>query len=230
MRAKILIQNGTVYDGTGAPPIQADVLVDDGKIAMVAPHGQIKAAGAKKIDAKGCWVTPGFLDTHTHYDAELAISPGLVESVKHGVTSVVVGSCSVSFVSSAPEDCSDMFTRVEAVPREIVLPLLKKLKKWDSPRGYRQWIDKHPLGPNVASFMGHSDLRVRAMGLHRSVTAERPAPTEQKFMEAQLNEALDCGFLGMSCMTNPWDRLDGDREWSKPLPSTFAKRSELNPL
>lgn len=230
MGDKILIQNGTVYDGTGAPPAQADVLIERGKISAIAPHGELKAAGARRVNAKGHWVTPGFLDTHTHYDAELAISPGLVESVRHGVTSVVVGSCSVSFVSSTPEDCSDMFTRVEAVPREIVLPLLKKIKKWDSPKGYRRWIDKHPLGPNVASFIGHSDLRARAMGLHRAVASGRPSAEEQKLMQAHLEEALDCGFLGMSCMTNPWDRLDGDREWSKSLPSYYARHREKKPL
>lgn len=129
MGAKILIQNGLLYDGTGAPPSESDILIENGKIARIAPHGTIKAGSAKKINAKGMWVTPGFLDTHTHYDAELALAPGLAESVRHGVTSIVVGSCSVSFVSSTPEDCSDMFTRVEAVPREIVLPLLKKTKK-----------------------------------------------------------------------------------------------------
>ena len=230
MAAKTLIQNGLVYDGTGNKPTESDVLIENGKIAAIAPHGTIKAANAKKINAQGMWVTPGFLDTHTHYDAELALSPGLTESVRHGVTSVVVGSCSVSFVSSSPEDCADMFTRVEAVPREVVLPLLKKIKKWDSPAGYRKWIDKHPLGPNVASFMGHSDLRARAMGLHRSVTTERPTSAEQKQMEATLAEALDAGFLGMSCMTNPWDRLDGDREWSASLPSYYARRAEKKPL
>ncbi|MFO1472752.1 MAG: amidohydrolase family protein [Turneriella sp.] len=230
MADRILIQNGTVFDGTGAPGTASDVLMEKGKIVQIAPHGTIKAANAKKINAKGMWVTPGFIDTHTHYDAELALSPGLTESVRHGVTSVVVGSCSVSFVSSSPEDCADMFTRVEAVPREVVLPLLKKIKKWDSPAGYRQWIDKHPLGPNVASFMGHSDLRARAMGLHRSVTTERPTAAEQKQMESQLAEALDAGFLGMSCMTNPWDRLDGDREWSASLPSYYARRAEKKPL
>lgn len=230
MKGKTLIANGTLYDGTGSPPLAADVLIEDGKIAAIAPHGQLKVSGAQKIDAKGLWVTPGFIDTHTHYDAEVAISPGLVESVRHGVTSVVLGSCSVSFVSSTPEDCSDMFTRVEAVPREIVLPLLKKMKKWNSPSGYRAWIDKHPLGPNVASFIGHSDMRAKAMGLHRSVSGEKPSAAEQHAMQRQLSEALDCGFLGMSCMTNPWDRLDGDREWSKPLPSYFARRAEKKPL
>ncbi len=230
MGARTLIMNGTVYDGTGAPPTESDILIENGKISRIAPHGTIKAGSAKKVNAKGMWVTPGFLDTHTHYDAELALAPGLAESVRHGVTSIVVGSCSVSFVSSTPEDCSDMFTRVEAVPREIVLPLLKKTKKWSSPKGYRAWIDKHPLGPNVASFIGHSDLRAKAMGLHRSVSGAKPTAAEQAEMEKVLTEALDCGFLGMSCMTNPWDRLDGDREWSKPLPSYFARRSETKPL
>jgi len=101
MATKTLIQNGLVYDGTGSKPTESDVLIENGKIAAIAPHGTIKTGNAKKISAKGMWVTPGFLDTHTHYDAEIAISPGLTESVRHGVTSVVVGSCSVSFVSSA---------------------------------------------------------------------------------------------------------------------------------
>ncbi|GAB4437882.1 MAG: hypothetical protein OHK0011_20800 [Turneriella sp.] len=124
MAGKTLIANGLVYDGTGSQPTASDILIENGKIAAIAPQGSIKTGNAKRINAKGMWVTPGFLDTHTHYDAELALSPGLTESVRHGVTSVVVGSCSVSFVASSPEDCADMFTRVEAVPREVVLPLL----------------------------------------------------------------------------------------------------------
>src|SRR5689334_7973652 len=117
-----LLRNGTVFDGTGAAGTASDVLLRDGTIERIAPHGTIQISDIETIDATGCWVMPGFLDTHTHYDAEVALSPGLIESVRHGVTTVVVGSCSVSFVASAPEDCSDMFTRVEAVPREVVLP------------------------------------------------------------------------------------------------------------
>lgn len=230
MDETLLLKNGTVYDGTGAPGAASDVLVRNGKVAQVAPPGSIGAPDAAVLDAAGCWVVPGFLDTHTHYDAELALSPGLVESVRHGVTTVVVGSCSVSFVAAAPEDCSDMFTRVEAVPREVVLPLLRDLKKWDSPTGWRSWLDRHPLGPNVGSFLGHSDIRSRAMGLHRAASAACPSDAEQQLMERLLEEALDCGFLGLSCMTNPWDRLDGDREWSKPLPSVFAKGRERGRL
>jgi N-acyl-D-aspartate/D-glutamate deacylase len=224
---RLVVRGGDVFDGTGAPPVRADVLVEDGRVVRIAPaHALGPVADAQEIDARGAWVVPGFIDTHTHYDAELAMAPALTESVRHGVTSIVVGSCSVSFVASPPEDCADMFTRVEAVPREFVLPLLRDLKTWERPRGYRDWIDRHPLGPNVASFLGHSDIRAKAMGLERSVSGAAPTEAEHAAMRSQLDEALDCGFLGMSAMTNPWDRLDGDRAWSRSLPSYYARSAE----
>lgn len=230
--SRLLLHGGKVFDGTGAPAREADLLVEDGRVARIASRGELSGLeDVERIDARGAWVTPGFIDTHTHYDAEVAIAPALTESVRHGVTSVVVGSCSVSFVASSAEDCSDMFTRVEAVPREVVLPLLREVKRWDDAAGYRRWIDAHPLGPNVASFLGHSDLRARAMGLSRSVDAAVvPTDDEQRRMERMLAEALDHGFLGMSGMTNPWDRLDGDREWSKSLPSYYARGRERRGL
>lgn len=226
----VWVRGGTFFDGTGAPGRLADVLLRDGRVEKISSPGTLKVEDVTTIDATGCWVTPGFLDTHTHYDAELALAPGLTESVRHGVTTVVVGSCSVSFVAADPEDCSDMFTRVEAVPREVVLPLLRQVKTWSRPAGWRDWIDHHALGPNVASFLGHSDIRAASMGLHRAVTSERPTQDEQARMETLLEESLDCGFLGMSCMTNPWDRLDGDREWSRSLPSSYAGGRERGRL
>ncbi len=229
--ARLIIRGGLVFDGSGAPAVPADVLIEDGRIARVAPHGALAAiADARVIDAAGCWVTPGFLDTHTHYDAEVALAPALTESVRHGVTTVVVGSCSISFVAAPPEDCADLFTRVEAVPRAMVLPVLREVKTWDSPAGYRAWIDRHPLGPNVASFIGHSDIRARAMGLTASVDGRRPDAAEQATMSRLVEDALDAGFLGMSAMTNPWDRLDGDRAWSRSLPSYYARGRERRAL
>ncbi|MFO0685320.1 MAG: amidohydrolase family protein [Sandaracinus sp.] len=229
---RTVIEGGRFYDGTGAAPRNADLLIEGERVVRIAPAGTLGAMGdARRIDARGRWVMPGFLDTHTHYDAEVALAPGLTESVRHGVTTIVVGSCSVSFVASSAEDCSDMFTRVEAVPRELVLPLLRDVKTWDDAAGWRAWIDRHPIGPNVASFMGHSDLRVRAMGLARAVDAKvRPTEAEQASMERMLASALEAGFLGMSAMTNPWDRLDGDREWSKSLPSYYAHGRERRGL
>ena len=91
MPSLTLVENGTFFDGTGAPGQPRDVLLRDGRVEKIASPGTLKIEDARRIDATTCWVTPGFLDTHTHYDAELALSPGLVESVRHGVTTIVVG-------------------------------------------------------------------------------------------------------------------------------------------
>ena len=183
------------------------------------------------IEVQGKWITPGFLDTHTHYDAELIVAPSLSESVRHGVTTVLVGSCSLSMVCSEAEDASDIFTRVETVPREKVLPILRQHKSWSSPAQWRAFIDRHPLGPNLISFLGHSDLRVAVMGLHRATDRQvTPSEDELQRMEALLEEALDCGFLGLSTMCLKWDKIDGDREWSKSLPSTYARWREVRRL
>ena len=229
---RTILEGGTVFDGTGAPAREVDVLIEGAIVAKLAPRGALaRVEDAHRVDVRGAWIVPGFIDTHTHYDAEVALAPALTESVRHGVTTVVIGSCSVSFVASSPEDCSDMFTRVEAVPRELVLPLLQQVKTWNEPRGWRDWIDRHPLGPNVASFIGHSDVRARVMGLPRSVDRRlTPSDDEQRQMNALVEAAVDHGFLGMSGMTNPWDRLDGDREWSKSLPSYYARQRERRAL
>ena len=123
----LLVRGGTVYDGTGAPGIQADVLVVDGTVAAIGPDAATQApAGTREVDASGCWVTPGFVDMHTHYDAEVEVSPQLSESLRHGVTTVLMGSCSLSMTVGSPVDLADMFCRVEAIPREVVLPLFER--------------------------------------------------------------------------------------------------------
>jgi N-acyl-D-aspartate/D-glutamate deacylase len=170
---------------------------------------------------------PGFLDAHTHYDAELLLAPGLPESVRHGVTTVCIGSCSLSTIFASAEDCADIFSRVEALPREYVLDALEEHKTWDNPTDYMAHVDALPLGPNVMSFIGHSDLRTSIMGLEDATDKKRvPTADEQARMEAALNDAIDQGFLGLSCMTNPWDKIGGDRVRSRPLPSTFATWKE----
>jgi N-acyl-D-glutamate deacylase len=226
----VLLKNATHFDGTGAPPKKLDVGIRDGKVIALG-SGLPEIDTREIIDADGAWVMPGFLDIHTHYDAELLAAPALSESVRHGVTTVTVGSCSISTILSEAEDCSDLFTRVESVPREQVLPLLNARKSWSSPREYVEFLGTHPLGANINAFLGHSDLRVRVLGLGRSVD-EKITPTEAEFreMERWLEEALDCGFLGLSSMTNPWDKLDGDRYRSKKLPSAYARWSEYRRL
>jgi N-acyl-D-aspartate/D-glutamate deacylase len=227
----IVLRNGLFFDGTGAPGRVCDVGIRDGRVAAVSDAPLGETGGAEVIDATGKWVTPGFVDCHTHYDAELLAAPSLSESIRHGVTTVTVGSCSISTILSEAEDCSDLFTRVESVPREQVLPLLRAKKTWSTPREYVDFLKGHPLGANVTSFLGHSDLRVRVLGIARAVDGKvRPTSGEMKQMETWLKDALDAGMLGLSTMTNPWDKLDGDRHRSAQLPSTYATWGEYGRL
>ncbi|MGH8445150.1 MAG: N-acyl-D-amino-acid deacylase family protein [Solimonas sp.] len=227
----LIVRNGLYFDGTGAPGVLRHVGVRDGRVAAVSETPLAEEGCATVIEARGRWVTPGFLDTHTHYDAELIAAPALKESVRHGVTTVTIGSCSISMILSGAEDCSDLFTRVESVPRAQVLPLLRQRKRWNSIDGYIEFLKRHPLGPNVCSFLGHSDLRVHVMGLDRAVDGKaRPDAGEMQRMEGLLSDALDAGLLGLSTMTTTWDKLDGERQWSKSLPSTYARWREFRRL
>jgi N-acyl-D-glutamate deacylase len=231
MAYDVLVKNGLHFDGTGAPPVLRNLGIRDGVVVEASEAPLDETGAARVIDAAGKWVMPGFIDMHTHYDAELIAAPSLGESLRHGVTTVTVGSCSISAVLADAEDCSDLFTRVESVPREHVLPLLRARKTWRTPREYVDFLRGHPLGPNVISFLGHSDLRTRVMGLARAVDPDaRPTNDDLARMEEILEDALDHGFLGMSTMTNPWDKLDGDRFRSAQLPSTYATWGEYRRL
>ena len=230
MKYDILIKNGTYFNGDKTSGIQSDVAIKDGKILKVSATPLNEGDAAEVFDAKDKWVTPGFLEIHSHYDAEVVASPALKESVRHGVTSIAIGSCSISMVNADAEDCSDLFTRVEAVPREAVLPILLEKKKWQDAKGYREFYDNQPLGPNICSFIGHSDMRVAAMGIERATSDAKPTEIEMQAMEKMLEEALDAGCLGMSMMTTKLDKLDGDRAWSRPLPSTFSSWWEFKRL
>lgn len=230
MAYDIIIKNGTVFDGTGQPGKAHHLGIRNGLIARSSAEPLDETDCPKVIDASGCWVTPGFIEPHSHYDAEVIAAPELAESVRHGVTTVMTGICSISMVCAAAEDCSDLFTRVEAVPRAKVLPLLHNRKTWNSPTEFRRFFEQHPLGPNLAAFVGHSDIRAKVMGLERSVSGDEPSEDELQQMEALLEEALDAGFLGMSSMTTKLDRLDGERAWAKPLPATYANWHEYRRL
>ncbi|AJY40613.1 amidohydrolase family protein [Burkholderia humptydooensis] len=229
-RYDTIIRNGLWFDGTLAEPGTRDLGIRDGRVATVS-DAPLAADGASIIDATGKWVMPGFVDIHTHYDAEILVSPGLPESVRHGVTSVFLGSCSLSTVHANALDCTDLFSRVEALPREQMLAVLSRVKTWDTAASYVRHLESLPLGPNVAAFLGHSDLRTHVLGLGRAVDDRvRPHEAELQRMERLLGDALDAGFVGLSSMTTPWDKLDGERYRSKSLPSTFATWREYRRL
>lgn len=224
----VVIRGGTYFDGTGAPGRRADVGIRGGQVAAVSEVPLQVDEGTRVVEAGGRWVMPGFVDTHTHYDAELVVAPGLGESVRHGVTTVLVGNCSISAVYSDALDVADLFSRVEALPREAVLAAMRERKDWSTPAEWRRMLDGLALGPNVASFLGHSDVRASVMGLGRATDpAHKASRKEVREIERRISEALDAGFLGVSTMTNPWDKLDGDRYRSRTLPSTHASWKEF---
>jgi N-acyl-D-aspartate/D-glutamate deacylase len=147
------------------------------------------------------------------------------------VTTVFLGSCSLGAALGEPEDIADIFCRVEAVPRSIMLPMLKERKTWETLGEYLDHLDELPLGPNICSFVGHSNIRMHAMGFSRSVTpGVKPTAEELRRMEELLVEGLDAGYVGLSIQTLPWDKLDGDRHRSQPLPSFFSTWGEYRRL
>jgi N-acyl-D-aspartate/D-glutamate deacylase len=224
----VVVRGGLCFDGTGSPGVVRNLGIRDGVVTVATVDELPVGSDTEVIDAHGKWVMPGFVDTHTHYDAEVLVGPGLPESVRHGVTTVLMGNCSLSTVYVNALDGADLFSRVEALPRDHVLRALESMKTWTSPREYVEALDHMPLGPNVTAFIGHSDVRASVMGLGRSTEpAGRPTRSELTAIDDKVNEALDAGFLGVSTMTNPWDKMDGDRYRSRTLPSTHASWSEF---
>lgn len=227
----VIVRNGLWFDGTGAKPLVRTLGVRDGVVSAVSTEPLDETDCPDVIDAAGKWVLPGFIDVHTHYDAEVLLDPGLRESVRHGVTTILLGNCSLSAVYADNEDAADLFSRVEAVPREFVLGALNAKKTWSTAAEYVRALDDLPLGPNVSSFVGHSDLRTSVLGLDRATDdTVRPTSRELESMAAKLAESLDAGLLGMSGMDSAIDKLDGDRYRSRGLPSTFATWRERRKL
>jgi N-acyl-D-aspartate/D-glutamate deacylase len=231
MTYDVIIRNGLWFDGTGRAPQVRTLGIRDGIVADVSAQPLDETGCPDVIDARGKWIVPGFIDVHTHYDAEVLLDPGLRESVRHGVTTVLLGNCSLSTVYSDSDDAADLFSRVEAVPRKYVRGALEAKKTWTTPAEYVRALDDLPLGPNVSSMLGHSDLRTAVLGLARATDDDvRPSDAELDRMAAMLEEALDAGLLGMSGMDAAIDKLDGDRFRSRALPSTFATWRERRKL
>ncbi|WP_078316458.1 amidohydrolase family protein [Mycobacterium sp. D16Q16] len=226
-----VIKNGRWFDGTGAASAIRNIGIKDGHIAAISDGDLDETNCPHIIDATGKWVLPGLVDIHTHYDVEVLAAPALSESVRHGVTTVLLGSCSLSVVHVSGIDAGDIFGRVEAIPRDHVIGAMDQHKTWTNARGYITALESLPLGPNIAMFLGHSDMRAAVMGLDRATRKnERPTPSEQAQMDRWLTEALDAGFVGMSSQQLLFDKLDGDVCRSRTLPSTYAKPRELRKL
>ena len=226
-----IIKGGRWFDGTGAPSAIRNLGIRDGHVVAVTAEELDETGCPEVVDAAGRWVIPGLVDIHTHYDVEVLDGPGLPESVRHGVTTLLLGSCSLSTIHVDGVDAGDLFGRVEAIPRQHVIRAVDEHKTWSSAEEYAAALESLPLGPNLAAFIGHSDMRTATMGLDRGTRKEvRPTRREQARMERMLTEALDAGFVGMSAQQLLFDKLDGDLCRSRTLPSTYAKGREMRGL
>ena len=216
----LVIRGGEVVDGTGAATKKADVAVDGDRIVAV---GVVEGKGDREIDASGKIVTPGFVDIHTHLDAQLAWDPIGSSSCWHGITSVVMGNCGVTFAPVKTEDIShlaEMMESVEDIPREAILQGLPW--DWRSYGEYLSFLDGLPKGINVGGMVGHVAVRWNVMG--EESLDEEPASAEQVSQMCDLiDEAIGAGALGFSTSRTLLHRTPDGR----PIPGTFADDDEL---
>lgn len=194
MGLDLLIQNGTVIDGTGKARFQADVGITDGRITEI---GRINASAKRTIDAHGLIVAPGFIDGHTHMDAQVAWDPMGTCSCWHGVTSVVMGNCGFALAPCKPEE-REWFARcleaVEDIPTEAMLKGIDW--NWETFPEYLANVERLPKGINYAAYIGHSALRMYVMG-KRALT-ELATDDDLKHMRHAVQEAVRAGAVGFS--------------------------------
>ncbi|MEY4371463.1 MAG: hypothetical protein RL219_232 [Actinomycetota bacterium] len=221
MSFDLVIRGGTVVDGTGAPARQADVAMVGDRVVAVEPS--IPGRGSREIDASGRLVTPGFVDIHTHLDAQIAWDPMATPSCYHGVTSVVMGNCGVTFAPCAPNDreyLAELMESVEDIPRDAILNGLPW--DWTTYGEYLASIDRMPKGVNVGGMVGHSAVRYHVMG-ERSLD-ETPADASAIAAIAEcVDEAMRSGALGFSTSRTYMHRVPDGR----PVPGTYASGDEL---
>jgi N-acyl-D-aspartate/D-glutamate deacylase len=223
MQPELVIKGGTVVDGSGRPPFEADVVVRGTRIAAVGRHD---GPAGEMIDARGKLVTPGFVDVHTHLDAQLIWDPLGAPVTSHGVTSLVVGNCGLGFAPCRPADrdyLMFLMEGVEDVPRSALAAGLRW--EWEGFGEYLAALGRRGLGPNVGAYVAHAPLRVFAMG-ERGATEAPPTDAELAVMGDAVDQALAAGALGVSTGRTTMHRTPaGD-----PVPGTFAARRELAAL
>ena len=219
MAHDIVIRGGEIVDGTGADPVAGDLAIDDGTITAV---GKVDGKGKQEIDAKGLAVTPGFVDLHTHLDAQIGWDPSLTPVSWHGVTTALLGNCGVTFAPCKPDDVellAGMMETVEDIPKNAILTGLPW--DWEDYGGYLDAIERLDPAINVAGMVGHCAVRFYVMG-ERAVE-EQASDDERKQMADVVAHSIDRGAVGFSTNRYPPHKLPDGRS----IPGTFAEVGEL---
>ncbi|HVV37420.1 MAG TPA: amidohydrolase family protein [Acidimicrobiales bacterium] len=219
---RLVIRGGTVVDGTGAPGYAADVAVEADRIVEIGPN----LSGDDTLDALGCVVAPGFVDIHTHYDAQVFWDPALTPSSFHGVTTVVAGNCGFSLSPTRPVD-RDLVGRTMEKVEDMDPECLAEGIPWDEFETFPQYLDcvrRRGSALNFAAYIGHTPVRLYVM---REDASDRAAkPDEIAEMVGLVEEAMDAGAAGFAT-SRAITHLGAD---GRPIPSRVAEREELEAL
>jgi N-acyl-D-aspartate/D-glutamate deacylase len=214
----LVIRGATVVDGTGGPSQVADVAVTDGRIVAV---GAVDGPAVRTIDAAGMVVAPGFIDVHTHYDAQVMWDPAVTPSPLHGVTTIIGGNCGFSIAPLGSDDV-DYMMQLMSVVEGIPLAALQQGSRWDW-HSFGDWLDRLDghVAVNTAFLVGHSTLRRVVMG----ADSVSQLATEEQIAQMQqlLRESLAGGALGLS---SGWDNVHLDAD-GNPVPSRVAAAEEF---
>ena len=219
------IKGGTVVDGTRVPRFRGDVWIKDGRIAQIG--GRANGVADQVIDAEGLIVAPGFVDLHTHYDAQIRWDPWCSISSWHGVTSVVLGNCGFGFAPCSPEFRErSMLTmvRTEAIPLEAMR--LGMNWDWETIPEYLDSLDATPKGVNCLQYMPVAPLMIYVMGLEAAKS--RPATArERKEMQHLLHEGMDAGLCGFSLQRLGEHSVQADFDGTPMVTDTMADKDIL---
>lgn len=200
----ILIENGKVVDGSGNPWYSADLGIQGGKIVAIGKLGREEAA--RRIDARGMAVAPGFIDLHTHAELEALANPAMEHYISQGVTTVVVGNCGISIFPNARE-CLEGW---EVLTGPGPIRALSVGEGWDSLPGYAGMVQRRGTTVNLVPLVGHGNIRAQVMG---PMADRKASPEELQKMKELVAEGMDQGALGLSVgLSYPWSRFADEEE------------------
>ena len=222
-----VIKNGTIVDGTGLPRFVGDLAIKDGKIAKIGTINEQEAD--EVLEAEGLVVAPGFVDLHTHYDAQIHWDPYCTISGWHGVTSVAVGNCGFGFAPARKESRErllQMMTRTEQIPYDTMVEGMGLDWDWESLPEWMDHLDGVPKGVNLLSYVPLNPLLVYVMGLEGAKAGREATPDEMGEMKTLINEAMDAGMMGFSFQRFGVNSVQSDYDGT-PMPTDVMPDSTL---